>query len=147
MAIEGAEKLFTEHLKKVQDQIDKADTTKAEKVGTETALQEDLKAAKDKHMASTGTLKSAEEYLASLEAKHLDLLAAANVAGEAFGAAEGILATKQQRLAEVQVGVATFTELLDRHATSQPASDETGIVQDKLEAAGEFNPMEPATVA
>jgi len=114
MAIEGAEKIFTEHLAKVQDHIDNADTTKAEKVGAETALQE-------------------EEELASLEAKHVEFFAACNVAAEASGASEGVLATKEQRLAEVQVALTAFTELLDRHTTSEPAADETGMVQDKLE--------------
>lgn len=134
MAIEGAEKVFTEHVAKLQDQIDNADTTKAEKVSSETASQEVLKAAMDKHMASKSILKAAEEKLASLEAKHVDLLSACNVAAEASGAAERVLATKAQRLAQVQVAFTAFTELHDRHAGSLPAADETGMVQDELEA-------------
>merc|ERR1711959_363332 len=69
MAIEGAEGIFTKHLEGLQEQIDKADETKADKLSTETASQDTLKDAKEKYTASEDALKAAEEVLASLEAK------------------------------------------------------------------------------
>jgi hypothetical protein len=147
MAIEGAEKVFTEHLEKLHEQIDKADVTKADKVSTEKISQETLKAAEEKLAASTEALKTAEQKLASLEEKHVDLLTAMNAAAEESEAAEAVVATKEGRLTEVQSALGAFTELLERQATPEPFTGETTMVEDKLEAVHGLSPMEPVSVA
>lgn len=144
MAIEGADKIFTEHLTTLQEQIDQADANKADKVNTEASSQETLKAAMEKHVASKDALKAAEENLSSLEAKHLDLLTAMNAAAEVSGVSEAVVATKEARLSEVKSALSSFTELLERQAAPEPA--ETAMVEDKLEAICESNPVEPAAI-
>jgi len=148
MAIEGAEAVFTKHLGELQEQIDKADVIKAEKLSTETTSQDALKAATEKATASEDMLKAAEEELASLEAKHIDLLAACNAASDASNASEAVVAGKEGRLVEVQLALRTFTDLLERQSiTPEPAADVSSMVEDKLEAVCESSPMEPALVA
>lgn len=145
MAIEGAEGIFTKHLGELQEQIDKADTTKAEKVSNETASQEGVQAATEKKTASEDALKAAEVELASLEAKHLELLTAANAASEKSAASEEVVASKEERLTQVKLGFSTFTELVERQSNApEPAVDAT--MEDKLEAVSE-TPMEVAAVA
>merc|ERR1719265_283457 len=80
MAIEGAEGIFTKYLEELQEKVDKADVTKAEKVSIEASSQEALKAATQNSTTSQEALKAAEEELACLEAKHANLLAACNTA-------------------------------------------------------------------
>merc|ERR1712224_413975 len=113
------------HLGELQDQIDKADETKAEKVSTEAACQDALKAATDKCAASEQGLKAAEEALESLKAEHLKFLADMNTAGEASGASEAVVAAKESRLQRVQSALSAFQELFER---AKPVAEE------KLEA-------------
>merc|ERR1712086_679431 len=68
MAVDGTEGVFTKHLGELQEQIDKADVVKAEKVSAQAAAQEALDAAVSKRTASEAVLKTAEEELAALEA-------------------------------------------------------------------------------
>lgn len=142
MAIEGAEGIFTKHLGDLQGQIDKADTTKAEKVNTEVVSQEAFKAATEKRTTSEDALKAAEGELAALEAKHLDLLGSCNAAAEASAASEAVVATKEGRRTQVQSALSAFTELLERQSSvPEPSADM--MVQDKLEAIGESSPVLP----
>jgi len=146
MAIEGAEGVFTKHLGELQEQIDKADVNKAEKVSKETASQEALKAATEKKTASENGLKAAEVELASLEAKHVDLLTICNAASEKSEASEAVVATKEGRLAQVKLAFSTFNELVERQSDApEPAADAT--MEDKLEVLQEASPMEIAVVA
>lgn len=145
MAIEGAEGVFTKHMGELQEQIDQADATKAEKVSKETASQEALKVAMETKTASENALKAAEVELASLEAKHVELLTLCNAAGEKSAASEAVVATKEGRLAEVKSAFSTFTELVERQSNApEPGNDAT--IEDKLEAAQE-TAMELAAVA
>lgn len=121
MAIEGAEAVFTKRLGELQEQVDKADVTKAEKVNDETNAQDTLKAATEKRAASEETFKAAKEALASLEAKHLDFLAEMNKTAEVSAASEGVLATKEARLIEVQSALSAFEELLARETVKPDA--------------------------
>merc|ERR1712166_1430306 len=77
MAVEGAEGMFTKHLGELQEQIDKADVSKAEKVSAQAAAQEALAAATEKRTASEAVSKTAEGELAALEATHKTLYAVA----------------------------------------------------------------------
>lgn len=146
MAIEGAEGMFTKQLGELQELIDKADTTKAEKVSTETLSQETLKAATEKRTASEHALKAAEAELAALETKHADLLAAMNAADKANAASEAVVATKEGRLNEAQLALSTFTELLERQSAMPESAADVHMV-DKLEAVSESSPMQPAVIA
>lgn len=140
MAIEGAEGIFTKHLEGLQEQIDKADVTKADKLSTETASQDTLKEAKEKYTASEDALKAAEEVLASLEAKHLELLVACNAASEASNTAEAVVATKEASHKDVQLAFGAFTELFERQSSTPESAADVNIVEDKLEAVCESRP-------
>merc|ERR1719191_40985 len=70
MAVEGIEGVFTKHLETLQEQIDKADVIKAEKVAAQGTAKEVLDATKAKESASEQGLKEAKETLSSLEAQH-----------------------------------------------------------------------------
>jgi chromosome segregation ATPase len=142
MAIEGAEAILTKHLGELQEQIDKADLTKAEKVSAESAAQDGLKGASEKRKNSEEALKAAEQELKSLEAQHLKCLADMNTAGEASGASEALVAKKERRLAGVQSALNAFEELLTR-----PSVSPEPVPEEKLEAVCESSPMELATVA
>jgi len=146
MVVEGAERTFTDHLEKLQEEIDKADTTKAEKASAETDAQEALKVAMEKHAASKDELKAAQEELASLENKHADFLSACNAAAQTSEASKAVLASKESRLSEVQFAFTTFTELLERQAIQEPTADEM-TVEDKHDMVCESSLTEPATVA
>jgi hypothetical protein len=146
MAIEGAEAVFTKHLGELQEQIDRADTTKAEKVSKESASRETLEAATQQKAASEDALKAAEAELASLEAKHVDLLVTCNSAAEIASKSEAVVATKEGHLSEVKVAISTFTELLERK-TTMPESVVDSTMEAKLEAIGETCPMESSAVA
>eukprot|EP00746_Dinoflagellata_sp_MGD_P162161 gnl/MRDRNA2_/MRDRNA2_89593_c0_seq1.p1 gnl/MRDRNA2_/MRDRNA2_89593_c0~~gnl/MRDRNA2_/MRDRNA2_89593_c0_seq1.p1 ORF type:complete len:416 (+),score=127.30 gnl/MRDRNA2_/MRDRNA2_89593_c0_seq1:100-1248(+) len=146
MVIEGAEAVFTKHLGELQEQIDQADTTKAEKVSKESASRQELEAATEQKATSENALKTAETDLAALEAKHTDLLMTCNAAAEIASASEAVVATKEGRLTEVKQAFSTFTELLERQAnTSESVVDST--MEAKLEAVGETCQMELSTVA
>jgi len=140
MAIEGAEGIFMKHLEGLQEQIDKADETKADKLSTETASQDTLKDAKEKYTASEDALKAAEEVLASLEAKHLELLVACNAASEASNTAEAVVATKEASHKDVQLAFGAFTELFERQSSTPESAADVNIVEDKLEAVCESRP-------
>jgi len=137
MAIEGAEGVFTKHLGELQEQIDKADATKAEKESAEATLKEALNAATEKRTASEDALKAAEAELAALEAKHKDFFAACNAASEVSASSEEVVATKEGRLTQVQSAFNTFKELLER--MPEPADD---VTMDKLEAVDEPIPAQ-----
>jgi hypothetical protein len=143
MAIDGAEAMFTKHLEELQEQIDKADVTKGEKVSAEGAAQDALKAATEKRTASEESLKAAEELLASLKAEHLNHLANMNTTGEAAGASEAVVATKERRLKAVQSALGAFEDLFKRESAPEPEP----AVEEKLEVVCESSPMELATVA
>merc|ERR1712188_175987 len=68
MALEGIEAVFTRRLEALQEQIDKADVLKAEKVAAQEAAQAALDVAKGKETASEQVLKKAEETHNSLQA-------------------------------------------------------------------------------
>jgi chromosome segregation ATPase len=146
MATEGAENLITAHLGKLQEQIDKADEIKAEKVSTEAAKQEELKAAMEKRTSSEDALKAAEEGLAGMEAKHLDLLKDANAAAEESNASENVVAAKESTHKAAQFALSTFTELFERKSVVPEPIVEPMAVEEKLEVC-ESNPTELATVA
>jgi len=137
MAIEGAEGVFTKHLGALQEQIDKADATKAEKESTEVTLQEALKAATEKRTSSEDALKAAEVELAALEAKHQDFFATCNAAAEVSASSEEVVATKEGRLTQAQSAFNAFKELLER--MPEPAVD---VNMDKLEAVDESIPAQ-----
>jgi len=147
MAIEGAEGIFTKHLGELQEQIDKADVTKSEKISTETASQDTLKAATEKRTVSEDALKAAEEELASLEANHVDLFSACNAASEASNASEAVVATKEAFHTHVQLAFSTLTELIERQSTAPEPAADVSMVEEKLEAVCESSPMELTAVA
>jgi len=147
MAIEGAEGIFTKHLESLQEQIDKADVTKSEKIATETASQDTLKAATEKHTVSEDALKAAEEELASLEAKHVELFSLCNAASDASNASEAIVAAKEAHCTEVQLAFSTLTELIERQSTTPEPAADVSMAAEKLEAVCESCPMELTTVS
>jgi len=114
--------------------------TKADKLSTETASQDTLKEAKEKYTASEDALKAAEEVLASLEAKHLELLVACNAASEASNTAEAVVATKEASHKDVQLAFGAFTELFERQSSTPESAADVNIVEDKLEAVCESRP-------
>jgi hypothetical protein len=61
MAIEGIEAVFTKELASLQEQIDKADVLKGEKVAAQAVAQEALDTAKAKETESEKELKQAQE--------------------------------------------------------------------------------------
>lgn len=146
MAIEGAENIFTNHLAELTDQINKADETKAEKTAAEETAQNALTAAKEKCLASEAAQKTAQDELASLEAKHVELLEALNAADAASSVSESIVSAKEGEYASVQLALSSFTELFERQNTvPEPAADT--IAQEKLDAVCESSAMELTTAA
>eukprot|EP00746_Dinoflagellata_sp_MGD_P161097 gnl/MRDRNA2_/MRDRNA2_88132_c0_seq1.p1 gnl/MRDRNA2_/MRDRNA2_88132_c0~~gnl/MRDRNA2_/MRDRNA2_88132_c0_seq1.p1 ORF type:complete len:383 (+),score=137.56 gnl/MRDRNA2_/MRDRNA2_88132_c0_seq1:95-1243(+) len=147
MAIEGAENIIKTHVAKLQEQIDKADEIKAEKVSAETVKQEELKAAMEKRTSSEDSLKAAEDELAAMEAKHLDLFKDCNAAAEESNASEAVVAAKESSCAAAQFALSQFTELFERKTVMPESSVESSAVEEKLEAVCESSPMELTTVA
>merc|ERR1712224_436862 len=104
--------------------------------------------ATEKKTASEDALKAAEVELASLEEKHVDLLATCNAAAETAETSAAVVATNEGRLAQVKSAFSTFTELLERQSSvPEPAAKESSMMEDKLEAIGETSPKEIAVVA
>jgi len=147
MAIEGAEGIFTKHLGELQEQLDKADVTKSEKISTETACQETLKAATQARTTSEDALKAAEAELASLEAKHVELFSLCNAASDASNASEAVVVAKEASRTEVQLAFSALTELIQRQSTAPDAAADVSMVEEKLEAVCESSPMELTAVA
>lgn len=147
MAIEGAENIITKHVAKLQEQIDKADADKAEKVSAETAKQEELKAAMEKRSSSEDALKAAEDELAGMEAKHVDFLKNCNAAAEESNASEAVVAAKESSYTAAQFTLTKFTELIERKSVMPEPIAEPCAVEEKLEAVNESSPMELGTVA
>jgi len=143
MAIEGAENIIKMHLAKLQELIDKADENKVEKVGAETTKQEELKAAMEKRTSSEDALKAAEDGLARMEAKHVDLFKDCNTAAEESNASEAVVAAKESSYAAAQFALTQFTELFERKVVVP----EPSAVEEKLEAVCESSPMELTSVA
>jgi len=124
MAIQGVEEIFKSHLGSLQEQIDKADVLKAEKVASKDVLQAALDTTLAKRTTSEGALKEAEGEVTVLETRNKDLYEAAartsGVADEALAQhaiTEGCLAKAKEVLSG-------FTELLERQIPFQFPFDE-----------------------
>lgn len=143
MAVDGTEGVFRKHLGELQEQIDKADVVKAEKVSAQAAAQEALDAAVSKRTASEAVFKSAEEELAALEANHKDLYEAASVTSQVAADSDAVLAIKKAGLVQAKEVLGTFTELLERQSTvPEPAAEDISMVEDKVQAINEATSLE-----
>jgi len=139
MAIEGIEAVFTKHLAAVQEQIDKADVSKGEKVAAQGAAQEALDAAKAKEAESDLALKQAQEAKDGLETKHQEMYnnMDCNSSMEAI-TEHGVT---EEGLLKVRQALDTFTDLFERKAVSPSTAD---VAMEEAEATTEPSPMEIA---
>jgi len=121
MALEGIEAVFTKRLEALQEQIDKADVLKAEKVAAQEAAQAALDVAKGKETASEQVLKKAEETTSSLQARHQDMYSRMDCQSEMEAIAEhGI---SEDNLAKAKQALGAFTELYEQKTTVSPTVD------------------------
>jgi hypothetical protein len=125
MAIDGIEAVFTKHLENLQEQIDKADVLKAEKVAAQGGAQEALDVAKSKEALAEEGLKEAKESLCSLEANHKDLYqnteSLSTISMEAI-TEHGI---EQESLTKAEQVLSVFTELFERKTVVPAPIEET----------------------
>merc|ERR1712118_574431 len=130
MAVEGIEGKFTKHLGTLQEQIDKADVIKAEKMAAQGTATETLDAAKAKESASEQGLKDAAEALTSLQAQHKESYRKTESTSKFAMEAITEHGVKQESLAKAKQVLSTFTELFERKTPVPSMVDET---MDKVE--------------
>lgn len=111
MAVEEADGVFKKHLEELQQQIDKADELKTEKVTAESAAHQTLTEANEKLAASKESLKNAKAELASLQRKHHELQKNAGTANDAQLQAATHQASEEKGLANAKDVLDVFTKL------------------------------------
>jgi hypothetical protein len=113
MAIQEVNEVFKKHLNTLQQEIDKIDDVKAERVAAETAAHEAVSVAAEKLEASKAELKSAKAELASLQRKHQELEKIASEAKHAWQKALTHQAKKEQGLENAKDVLDVYTKLLE----------------------------------
>jgi len=139
MAIEGIEEVFTKHLATLQEQIDKADVLKGEKIAAQAVAQEALDTAKAKEVDSEQGLKQAQEAKDSLEATHQEMYRNMDGTSEMEAIAEHGLT--DEGLQKARQALNTFTELFERKA---PTAD---VTMGEAEVTTEASTMETSEAA
>merc|ERR1712093_667428 len=134
MAVEGADGVFAKHLEQTQEQIDRADILKAEKVSAKSASKEVLDAAIEKRTDSEVSLKAAGDELSALEAVHQELYKSADLAATTDAGVHAELANKEEALNHAKKVLDAFTELLERQSVV-PTTEPVAVVamEDKLD--------------
>jgi len=141
MAIEGIEAVFTQHLTTLQEQIDKADVSKGEKVAVQGVAQETLDTAKAKEAESEQALKQAQEARDALEASHQEMYNNMDCNSNMEAITEH--GVTEEGLQKVRQALNTFTDLFERKAVS-PTAD---VTMGEAEVTAEPSPMETSEAA
>eukprot|EP00746_Dinoflagellata_sp_MGD_P155417 gnl/MRDRNA2_/MRDRNA2_85360_c0_seq1.p1 gnl/MRDRNA2_/MRDRNA2_85360_c0~~gnl/MRDRNA2_/MRDRNA2_85360_c0_seq1.p1 ORF type:complete len:380 (+),score=128.47 gnl/MRDRNA2_/MRDRNA2_85360_c0_seq1:90-1229(+) len=142
MAIEGIEAVFTKHLATLQEQIDKADVTKGEKVAAQAVAQEALDSAKAKEAESEQALKQAQEARDKLEASHQEMYRNMDCNSNMEAITEH--GVTEEGLQKVKQALNTFTDLFERKAVSPSTAD---VTMGEPEVTTEPSPMETSEAA
>jgi len=142
MAIEGIEAVFTQHLATLQEQIDKADVSKGEKVAVQGVAQEALDTAKAKQAESEQALKQAEEARDALEASHKEMYNNMDCNSNMEAITEH--GVTEEGLQKVTQALNTFTDLFERKAVSPSTAD---VTMGEAEVTAEPSAMETSEAA